>query len=290
MKNLFRTLCYSLFIGLLFSCSPDEPTLNEDIQVPSNPEKVDLRRIKSCRDSIFNTSDPICGSYHDDIYDYNANGSINKISRYTKGVLKSIERYVYNAQDAIVYMDSCANGLVISSRKMYKIAFCSDFIRTNQLITYAYDGVTESIKIETNYDTQGRTIGLVGYDKDKLDYKTRDYVINGTEILFYRDNYNDRGEVISTVKQQLVYTDDWLSVRSLITYNQDNVSEFYKKLITYDSTGRYTDIKEFSNGALFTKTRDLVWNGKEVRYVKDISTDYDFSRITVSDKYTISYY
>jgi len=161
-----------------------------------------------------------------------------------------------------------------------------DWIQMTRQIEYAEDGVTETYRIETDYDNDGRQTGYRQYQNGTLFGQYRDLQYNGRTVTYWIDFYSE-GNISSSTKHQITYHDNnWMQQRLYIRYAADGVTEASRSENDIDNEGRITGYKFYSNGTLSTQRRDYQYNGRTVTYWND---QYSGGNISSSTKYQITY-
>ena len=100
-----------------------------------------------------------------------------------------------------------------------------DWIQLTQLIQYAADGVTETIRYEYIYDADGREMGYKYYYNGTVSTQTRDYQYNGRTVTYWSDSYSGGNLQSSTKNQKTYYDKNWIQLTQLIQYAADGVTE-----------------------------------------------------------------
>lgn len=81
------------------------------------------------------------------------------------------------------------------------------WLKSKTFIQYAADGVTETYKSETFYDSEGRINWVNDYTNGVKTSQNRDYSYNGDECTYYAD-YMPGGVLSQSVKTKIVYKND----------------------------------------------------------------------------------
>jgi hypothetical protein len=161
------------------------------------PATISYIRIKyldvywTCADTIFTYNQDgtqelnrTINSYDDQ---YRMVNSVTYVNNQLNSILKNfnyIDKYTYSYCE-LTY----SNGVKTDSTN-YKVTYFDDnHLKLKEYITYASDGVTEDSKIDNTYDTSGRLIGSVGYNKGTKIYESHDFVYTGKELNFATDNF-----------------------------------------------------------------------------------------------------
>ncbi len=144
-----------------------------------------------------------------------------------------------------------------------------NWVQTTQNITYAADGITETIRQENTYDADGRETGMVLYMNGVLNSQYRDYQYDGRTVTFWNDHYSE-GILQSGTKMQRTYIDqNWVQTTQNITYAADGITETIRQENTYDADGRETGMVLYMNGVLSSQYRDYQYNGRTVTFWND---------------------
>ena len=202
--------------------------------------------------------------------DYDNEGRVTGYRFYSNGVLLHQTRdYQYNGRTITFWLDYYSNGNVTSSSKLQRTNRDNNWIQITQTISYAADGVTETIRQEFDYDNDGRETGYRQYRDGALRTQHRDYEYDGRTVTFWSDSYSG-GNVTSSVKMQRTYFDkNWVQMTQEITYAADGVTETQRIETDFDNDGRETGYRIYSNGVLSSQYRDYQYNGRTVTFWND---------------------
>ncbi len=196
---------------------------------------------------------------------YDSEGRLTNTKSYTYGNLTQENRnYTYNGNECEYYIDNYTSGSITSTSK-FKIVNQNDWLDLSSVISYGPDGVTETYKQVSAYDTDGRRTGLTVWQNGVLSSISRDYTYNGNEQVFYSDSYSN-GSVSNTTKIKMGNYKAWIRSSYYVQYKPDGVTEGYRTESTYDASERLIDIKTYINGTLSNENKDYTYNGTEVTY------------------------
>jgi hypothetical protein len=138
-------------------------------------------------------------------FSYDTDGKEIGSKAYSDGRLIYQSRdYQYNGKTVILYRDSYTNGSLASTVKEKRTYFEKNWIQATSYIHYKADGVTESVRYEYSYDTDGKEIGYRAYSDGQLTSQSHDYQYDGKVVVFYTDGYSN-GSLASTVKRKTTY-------------------------------------------------------------------------------------
>ena len=203
-------------------------------------------------------------------YSYDSEGRETGYKKYEDGdVVDEKKNYDYTGK-LLTYVTTYITSTGETSTTKYKKIYLDDnWVRISSEITYAPDGTTEERKSEYTYDSEGRETGYSYYYEKELTEKHKDYVYDGTTVVYYVDKYSS-GSVSSSVKHKKTYIDNnWIKFSSHIIYEADGTIEKSKTEYTYDSEGREKGYKYYSRGALVSVYRDYTYDGNTVTYYYD---------------------
>ena len=204
-------------------------------------------------------------------YTYDTEGRETGYKSFNKGTLTQQYRdYQYNGRTITFWGDTYTAGSVSASGKIQRTYSDLNWIQLTQQIQYAANG-TELSRMEYTYDTEGRETGYKYFLNGTLYYQCRDYQYNGRTITGWYDMYTS-GSVSSSIKIQRTYSDlNWIQITQQIQY-ASNGTEASRTEYTYDTEGRETGCKSFSNGKLAQQYRDYQYNGQTITSWFDMYT------------------
>ena len=161
-----------------------------------------------------------------------------------------------------------------------------DWMYQTLYVKYAEDGVTETSRSESDYNDEGRVIGIWMYLNGTLYLQYRDYQYNELTATYWHDSYSG-GNLSSSRKVQVTYHDkNWMRWSRHITYAEDGVTEAGRMEYDYDNDGRETGYRSYSNGTLYLQYRDYQYNELTTTYWYDI---YSGGNVSLSTKIQRTY-
>jgi len=156
--------------------------------------------------------------------DYDNDGRETGYRSYSNGTLSQQRRdYQYNGRTVTYWNDNYSGGNLSSSRKHQQTYSDKNWVQQTQSIAYAADGVTESSRIETDYDNDGRETGYRQYSNGTLLTQRRDYQYDGRTIICWIDSYSG-GNVTSSSKYLRTYASIANSPNSIENVTSNSIS------------------------------------------------------------------
>ena len=216
-------------------------------------------------------------------YTYDSEGKRTGYKNYVNGALTIQYRDIqYNGRTATYWSDIYSNGNLQSSNKCKTTYYDTNWIQTTLYIQYATDGVTEQIRQEYTYDSEGKQTGYKNYSNGVLTNQYRDYQYNGRTLTYWSDTYSN-GNLQSSNKWKATYGDkNWIRRTLQIQYATDGVTEQVRQEYTYDSEGREIGFKHYNNGVLASQYRDIQYNGRTATFWDDT---YSGGNVYLSNKW-----
>ena len=203
-------------------------------------------------------------------YNYDAAGREMGYNYYYNGMLSNKTRdYQYNGRTVIYWLDNYSGGNLQSSNKVQKTYCDKNWIQTTLSIQYAANGVTETYRVETDYDNDGRETGYRQYQNGVLLIQYRNYQYNGRTLTHWMDVYS--GGNTSSSKFQRTYCDkNWIQTTISIQYAANGVTEAFRVETDYDNDGRETGYRQYQNGTLSVQYRNYQYNGRTLTHWMDV--------------------
>jgi len=131
--------------------------------------------------------------------DYDNDGRETGYRLYSNGTLSHQRSdYQYDGRTITYWQDFYSGGNLFSSHKFQITYSDKNWVQQTRQIQ-SLDGVTETFRIETDYDNDGRETGYRQYSNGTLSTQYRDYQYDGRTIICWMDSYSG-GNVTSSSK------------------------------------------------------------------------------------------
>ncbi|MFT6716328.1 MAG: hypothetical protein ACJA0Q_000964 [Saprospiraceae bacterium] len=195
---------------------------------------------------------------------------IESTSFFAGPLIKHERDFVYNGRTASFFVDSYSSGQLDYTKK-HEVSYSdSNWIQTTLEIIIDMISNQEESRIEYQYDSQGRQIEKKKFYYGALVEHSTNYNYVGRSATYDYNSYALDGILNYSVTNNVTYCDlNWIQKSLDIEYEPDGINENRRTEVTYDSQGRKTNQKFYTDGSLTMEERNFIYDGHIADFTHD---------------------